>query len=184
MSKFSRIEKFCVGVILVCVVFMIYLGCCALVFFRKKDLPIVLNSAHDYHTAFNIIDKEYALNPKTKGEYKQFLHSNLGVKAYLYFETDNLPEKNSGVTLATIRTILVDDSLDGYEYCVTFAHELMHLKHFIQDEQFVCWETFLYLWESDELHDVGVWYAHKQLYGCYSGEYNISDLIVNYLTNK
>ena len=101
-----------------------------------------------------------------------------------YFYKERNIEGCDGLTYFTIRTIVIEKDLNEYQYCKTFAHEVLHLKLFIQQEDFICYETFKYLYESEELHNVGVWYGLQQLRGCYSGKYNISGHVVNYLTNK
>jgi hypothetical protein len=161
----------------------VYFGTCGLIFFRDKKIPPYINSQLDYLNAYDILCQEYDDTcQKPKAYYKEFVEDDMGVKFYFYGERKL--DKHNGLTFATIRLIVVDNTIDGYEYCVTFAHECIHLKQFVSDERYVCYETFKYLYESEELHEVGVWYGYRQLYGCYNGEYNIEDLVVNYLTNK
>ena len=181
MAKFSKLEKVFIGIVIFCVIMLVYLLSCALVFFRKKTIPIVINTSQDYVEALSNLSQ--VQHPLTNNEYRETLKKQLPVGLYIYLEKD-LGDTNSGLTLATIRTIVLDDSLVGHEYCVTLTHELMHLKYFIQDERYVCWQTFLFLWQCEELNDVAQWYSYMQIYGYYNGDYDISDLVVDYLTNK
>ena len=185
MSKYSKIEKVLVGFILFMVLILCYCGVCAIILFRGKKVPLQVNSCIDYYNVSQTIGTpEYSYKTPRK-EFRNFVKSELGIWGYLYFESDKLPSDKAGLSLPIIRTIIIDDELDNeYEYYATIVHEFMHLKHFIINERFVCWQTFLYLWESEELHDIGVWYARHQVGGAYSNKYDISDLIVDYLTKK
>jgi hypothetical protein len=179
-----RLNKVVAFILLFCVLVLVYLGCCAIVFFREKFMPLQVFGQTDYLKAIHKLESEYNSfeDEHTKEWYREKIEQDLELKFYFYKERDI--ERYNGLAYATIRTIVIDEELDGYGYCKTFAHEVMHLKLFIQQEDYVCYETFKYLYESEELHNVGVWYGLQQLRGCYSGKYNISGHVVNYLTNK
>ena len=179
-SKFNRAIAV---LLLICVLAFVYLGVCGILFFRNKTLPVYINSQYDYLYACNILEQGYEeRDVRTKEYYRNKVEKDLGLNFYFYKER-KLSEYG-GVTFPTIRLIVLDTDVSGYEYCVVFAHETIHLTQFIADERHVCYETFKYLYESEELHEVGAWYGYRQLYGYYNGEYNIEDLVVNYLTNK
>lgn len=108
----------------------------------------------------------------------------MNLSMYIYCES-RLGELYKGITSPIFRTIIIDEELKGYDYCETFAHEAIHLKYIVDNERYVCFETFKYLYENDKLHDVGVWYGYNQITrGHTLVEYDISDLVIDYLTNK
>lgn len=170
--------------IIICIIILLFLLSCTLIFERKKDLPYRNLMPRDYRNAIQLLEKSYIKDykPKTKEEYRKFIESDMGVHFYIYTEKDMVDYAGKIYPLA--RLIIIDTDTDGYKYCETFAHEAIHLKEFIGQEDYVTFQTFKYLYESEELHNVGVWYGLSQVYGCYSGEYNVSHLIVDYLTNK
>jgi hypothetical protein len=183
MAK-NRLSKIVAFILLICVVVLVYLGSTSVIFFRKKYMPLQLYSQVDYHKAFNKLLKEYNSDEKinSKSWYRSKIEQDFNFKFYFYKERNI--EDYDGLAYFTIRTIVIEKDLNEYQYCKTFAHEVLHLKLFIQQEDYICYETFKYLYESEELHNVGVWYGLQQLRGCYSGKYNISGHVVNYLTNK
>lgn len=183
MAKIT-LNKVIAVLLLMCLSMGIYLGIVAICFYRKKEIGLGFMTQADFSIAYERLMGEYdrQVCSETKEFYKSFVEDDIGLRFYIYAEKSL--KKGSGFTFPTIRTIVVDKSLTGYQYCLTFTHEVMHLKHFIKQETYVCYETFKYLYESEELHNVGVWYGLKQLSGDYSGEYNVCGHIVNYLTNK
>lgn len=187
MAKLSKIEKFFIGEILFCIIVLVYLGVCALVFFRNKEIELALVTSNQYYLALNELQKDYNENCNIldKSKCREIVEEELNLKCYIYGETD-LGDKYNGLTFASIRTILLDDSLSREEYCIVFVHETIHLTEFIADERYVCFATFKYLYEHEceEMHNIGVVYGIQQLRGMYSGEYDIYDLIVDYLTKN
>lgn len=182
MAK-SKLDKLIAILLLMCLTIGVYLGVVCVVFFRNKQLPLQVYSQVNYLNAYDFLIREYddKCNSESKEYYKDLIEKDLGMSFYIYKE---MQIECSGKAYPTIRTIVIDDDVTGYDYCMVLAHEIMHIKLFIKQEDYVCYETFKYLYESEELHNVGVWYALRQLNGYYSREYNISGHIVNYLTNK
>lgn len=180
----SKLNRFIAFILLIIVLILVYLGIVAIVFYRKEHTPIYFNSTYDYIFAIDKLENEFdnKIEAKSKKYYKETIEKELGLKHYIYAETKL--SKYSGLTFPTIRTIIIDEEIHGYDYCSVMAHEAIHLKEFVKSENYVTWKTFLYLYESEELHNVGVWFALRQIYQYYDGEYNISDLVVYYLTNK
>lgn len=170
--------------LLICVLMIVYLSTVAIIFYRKKNMPFVFCGHYEVTTALDKLEKEYNnhVPARTNAYYKNFIEKDLKLRAYIYHEKE-LQDYN-GLTFPTIRLIILDSRLVGYNYCVTFVHETIHLTEFIKQENYVTWKTFKYLYESEELHNVGVWFAERQILGYYKGEYNVSDLIVNYLTAR
>ena len=138
----------------------------------------------DYYSAINILEKGYESTfvSMTKEEYRQFVENDLGLHCYIYSEKHI--NGFAGKTYPMIRLIVIDPDVSGYKYCETFVHEAIHLKEFIGQEDYVSFQTFKYLYESEKLHNVGVLYGLSQIYGSYEGEYNVSHLIVDYLTKN
>lgn len=180
----SKLDRFIAFMVLVIVLMLVYLGVVVLVFFRNKTMPIHFYTNTDYLTAVEILEKEYDKNEEVKSNsyYKSKIEKDFKLNCYIYSEKKL--KSHNGVTFPTIRTIIIRQGVGGYEYCETLAHETIHLKEFIKQEDYVSYKTFLYLYESEELHNVGVWFGLRQLYGYYSGEYNVADYIVNYLTKE
>ena len=182
----SKLFKGLIVLILIEVLFLAYIGIIGLVIYREKDMEVGTFTYMDCYNALNILRQDINKNHCTmsKDEFREFVEDDLGVHFYIYKERE-FKGKYIGKTYHVIRTIVVDNNLEDYDYFVCLAHELMHLKTYIGQEDYICFETFKYLYESEELHDIGVWYAIKQLNGFQgSGEYDIDYHIVNYLTNK
>ncbi len=183
MAK-SKFRKILIILLALNLILISYLGIVASVFFRKKTMPLPTMTNKDYFTALNELNIEYDNNCESMdcNYYKTIIEDDIGVKMYFYLEKEM--DKHAGLMFPTVRLIVMDNTLTGYEYCKTFAHEIMHIKHFIQQEDYICLETFKYLYESEELHNVGVWYGLRVLNGFYYGKYDITEHIVDYLTNK
>jgi hypothetical protein len=163
--------------------FCVYCGIIYAIKHRIMALPSGIVTHRQTLDAYTRLCKEYddLCDNESDYYYKTKIEQDLNLKCYLYKEKriSKLGDSN-----CYFRTIRIDTRVTGYTYCETFAHETMHLKYYTANERFVCYETFKYLYESEELHNVGVWYGLKQLNGDCSGEYDISGLVVNYLTNK
>ena len=182
----SKLFKCLIVFILLEVLFLAYIGIIGLVVYREKDMEVETVTYMDCYNALNILRQDINKNHCTmsKDEFREFVEDDLGVHFYIYKERD-FKGKYVGKTYHPIRTIVLDKNLEDYTYFVQFVHELMHLKTYVAQEDYICFETFKYLYESEELHDVGVWYALRKLNGFQgSGEYCIDYHIVNYLTNK
>lgn len=179
----KRIQKIAIFILIICIISLCCNLCLTLIWDRNIEFQYRNLTSSDYYNAINLLESSYTTpNPKTKEEYRNFIECDLGIKFYIYTEKDMVGY--AGKTYPLARLIIIDTDADGYKYCITFVHEAIHLKEFIGQEDYVSFQTFKYLYESEELHNVGVWYGLSQVYGCYSGEYNVSHLIVNYLTNK
>ena len=157
----------------------------ALIFMRREATPKDEYSYEDYRKAYKTLgeDLDAPYSIRTDKEYKEFIEKDLGLKYYIYTENDL--KRDSGRAYILIRTMVIDKHQDGYYYCLTFAHECMHMVRFRQDERYISFETFKYLYEheDEELHNVGVWYGYRVLRDKYSGDYDIKEEIVNYLNN-
>lgn len=181
--KLDWISKIGVGLILICVILLVYMGIVGIVFCRKINMPIKIFMPTDYYNVLDMLERDYenSIPHRSNKQYKALVEEQLDLNFYIYIEKEL--DNHNGLAIATIRTIVLDDDLTGYQYCYVFTHEAMHFKKFAKNETYICFETFKFLYENEdeELHNVGVWYAIRQLYGYYSGEYDCSDYIINYL---
>ena len=163
-NKLKRISifLFCLTIIII-----IIFGTSNILLFRNIKMPVSANSFYNVKEAFNILDKEYNQdkNEKSESYYRNFLEKDLGVGLYFYKEINT--SKYNGICYPMIRLIVIDVDITGYQYCLTLTHEFMHLKKFILQDNYTCFETFKYLYESKELHNIGVWYGRRQLSGFY-----------------
>lgn len=178
-----KLDKAINVLICACVIMIILLGVSGIVWFRRIEMPYTIDG-YDKDKAITILSLEYSINAPVYSNryYREHVEDDLNI--HIYFCVESGLKQHNGLCFGNIRLIVIDEDVSGYQYCYTFAHEIMHLKHMIKQENYVCFETFKYLYESEEFHNVGVWYGLRQLNGCYSGEYNISNQIVDYLTNK
>lgn len=183
MAK-SKLDKIIKILISICLVVCMYLGVVGILWFRDINLPYTIDGYVNRDMVLKSLYDDYvSLNATyNKRANRRFLANDLGV--HLYFYTEANLRKYNGLCYGAIRLIVIDKDLSGMQYCVTLTHEMMHLKKMSKKESYICFETFKYLYESEDMHNVGVWYAIKQLEGAYSGEYNVSNQIVDYLTNN
>lgn len=165
-------------------ILLMFLGVFSIRWFKKTDLPYTIQGYNKKYEVLKELYEEYCrpLIVNTNRHYRTVIENDMGF--YLYFYKETQLNDCDGKSFGTIRLILIDEDLSGDRYCVTLAHEMMHLKKMRNQENYICFETFKYLYESSMMHNTGVWYAIKQLEGAYKGEYNISNQIVDYLTNK
>jgi hypothetical protein len=187
MRKLDKISKIFISL---CVIVLTYFGVLVIILFRKINMPVEIYTHQQANKVYQTLYQDYydydltyiKCNADFKIEVKELIRIKLDIKHYIYIEK-KLKSKNSGLCLPTIRTIVIDKQLSAYKYVLVLTHELMHLKTYSNQEDFVCFETFKWLYNSDNelLHKVGVKYALDQLNYKYSGEYLIFDYIINYL---
>lgn len=174
-------------ILLVCVLILVYFMIIGFIFFRKVNTPLYFYSNTDYWIAYNDLYNEVNndIQPLSKPEYKEIIEEENDLSCYFYGEKI-LRDDYNGLTFGTIRLILVDERLQGFEYAVVFTHETVHLTQMIGNERYVCFETFKYLYENENeaLHKAGVWYGLKQLEFKYSQEYQCEDMIIKYMLDK
>ena len=181
----DKLKRLKIIICLIIIVVSLVTGIRLLVFFREIKLPTLNYTNSEYLYAFDKLYKDFDFNmpSKTKQEYKEQLENELNFKHYIYFERN--PNFN-GWQNVVIPTIIINEELSEYDYCRILTHEIMHFKKFSANETYVSFETFKYLYENEceYLHNVGVLYGINQVYNHSGGEYDISGLIVNYLTNN
>lgn len=181
-GKFKRLK---IIIWLIVLVLSLVTGIRLLVFFRDIKLPILNYTQSEYLCAFDKLykDFDFKMPSLTKQEYREQLENKLNFQNYIYFECNS---SFNGWQNVIIPTIIINENLSEYDYCRTLTHEMMHFKKFSANEKYISFETFKYLYENEceYLHNVGVLYGLNKIYGSHSGEYDVSGLIVNYLTNK
>lgn len=93
--------------------------------------------------------------------------------------------QNWGYSQILFRRVVVNSTLDGGDYVVTYTHELTHLKYWCENETFVSYKTFVALYESGNeiLRNVAERYAYDvvTLGGFEGTEYDIGFYILRYL---
>lgn len=175
-----------IAVIIVSII-SLYFIIVSIVFTRKIDVLVENYTQSDYLKAWNIIEEEYCGDTveRTNKEFKTLIENDLNLSFYIYCDKP-LNSSVKGKSYISVRLMIIEKQLKGYEYCLVFAHEAMHFKKFAKNEKYICIETFKYLYENEdnELHNAGVWYAREQLLGCYTGEYDIRSFIINCLVRK
>lgn len=182
-SKLNKTLRFLIFIIIFEIVFF---SVTALVYNRKNKMPLQIYTQWDYYIACKVLQQEKEpIKIESKSYYREQMEILAGFDFYIYKES-NIRERfgKDGLSLAIIRTVILDENLDGYDYCVTCLHEFLHIKEFIEDEEYLSFKTFKMLYESEEFHNIGVMYAISVFDGFYYGEYDIRAHIVNYLTNK
>lgn len=184
-QKTNKYPKWLLVILIIEAVLVLYTLIVMTMFFRTIEVPTENYSNEEYDQVFNILNANYEqpIQQKEKYEYKRIIEEQLGLSMYFYTEKD-LENTIEGITHILIRLITIDSTIEGYEYCLAFAHEALHLKTYSKNETYICIETFKFLYENEELHNVGVWYARQQLMGLYIGEYDIKSYIINYITEK
>ena len=185
MAKLDKLDKILITLIVICVGVLLGEITACIIFFRRVDMPDASYSMDDYYASIYTLYNEYDAslnNQQHKNYYRNMIEDQAKFGPYLYLETHM--DDNSGLAILMLRTIVIDKDITNVEtYCMVFAHEVMHFKTFHGNETYVSFETFKFLYESDDpyLHNVGVKYGLQQLYGYYGGEYDCHNYIINYL---
>lgn len=184
--KLDKLEKALVAILLFCVLCLVYVFGCIIVLERDITISYRNLMPSDYREAVEILREENKdqgfdwLN--SKEEYREFVAKDLGIGLYFYSEKKMVGYY--GKTYPIARVIVIDSELSGYKYCETFVHEALHLKKFSVNETYISFETFRYMYETEELRNVAVCYGLEQIYGEFYDEYNVSHIIVDYLTKN
>ncbi len=182
MSKIRRVLKVLNVIIVVLVIVGIYPLIVGISSSRDLSVPVIITTQDQCLKAYNILNEEYEDLTQSEDELRDLIASDFELRLYFY---EKIPlEDCAGKVNMITRRIFVDADINNHEFAKVFAHEVIHLKMLTSDERWVCFETFKYLYRHEELHSAGVWYGQLQLQGCWDGEYDIRDLIVDYLTNK
>lgn len=158
------------------------------VFLRRMPVVTGYDLTHaETNFAISLLEKEYVeiTNHKTKEEYRQIIEKDFNCRLYIYQELD-LPEGVDGQCQPLFRIIKIDTEATEFFYCSAFAHEMIHLTSYIQQENYVNYRTFVYLFEHEdpEFHNYGVMMGIYSLYGMYPSQYDCNGDIIQYVTTK
>ena len=125
---------------------------------------------------------EYVNFNRTKQDYRELIEDDFNCHLYIYKEKD-LPEGIDGQCQPIFRTITIDINADNFFYCCAFAHEMIHLTGYIQQENYVNFQTFRYLYEheDEELHNYGIKMGILSLSGAFPQEYDCNGEIIDYI---
>ena len=189
MKKLDRLDKTILTLSIMIVSLLLGMLTSQLILYRKVNMPESEYSVYDYRTAFYMLQDDYEYIPpsqqKDKKYYRETIEDLISLGPYLYFEVGM--NGHDGASLVGLRTIIMNKNITDHEqYCVAFTHEVMHTKKFHGYEPYIIFETFKFLYESENeyLHNAGVRYGLDMLYGYYDGEYDCPGYIINYLTKE
>lgn len=184
----NKLKTFMMVLISLMVVIVLYTIAVCSIFYRKIDMPIMVAVPSDYNKVYNQLVREYDYDmeyERGKEQYKNMIEEQLGLKAYMYLEKSICIDYD-GYMIAGIRLMVVDKDLSLYDYCVVFAHESLHFTKFSSNDTYINYEVFKFLYENEdeELKNIGIDFAIRQLAGKYGGRYNCSSYIVNYFVSR
>ncbi len=171
------------SIIAIGIIAIIIISSCA--YFQRR-MPVEYIEIEDYEIqlASDYLKSQYQLctTSRTNMEYKQIIEKDFNCSFYIYKEAF-LPETVDGQCQILIRTITMNESINGFFYCSAFAHEMIHLTEYIAQENYVEFQTFKYLYEhyDPEFHNFGIQLALHCFAGGYPVEYNCSSQIIDYL---
>lgn len=176
-----------IGIILV-IILLPFCTYCSIIFFRlnsDRSLEYAPYTERDVEYALNQLYDIYEYKPLSNRVYRNMLDEEFCLKVYFYQVID-LPDEINGWSNCWTRTIKIDKQIQGYSYCKTLCHEMIHIKYCTGDETFTSYMTFVTLYESDNIHlkQVGAWFGIDQIDKCYRGEYNCRDYIIKYFKEK
>lgn len=146
----------------------------------RRQSPQLICGYSEKQIVLNKLYSEQTTHTLTNNEYKRLIETELNLILYSY-EVKEMEGRNGECNLY-FRTIRINPSRKGVYYARTFTHEAMHLKHYTVKELFVCYETFKFLYESNNkyLHNAGVIYAIDNLIHNVAEDYNITNQIMYY----
>ena len=172
----------------VAVLILYYYGILYLVNIRSIDFNICSYNDQLRKMVYSQLLKEYAPlknHVLTNAQYRVLLEDELDFHIYFYKE-EQLEYPTVGRADPYMRIIRMTTDYTGQQYARTFTHEIMHIKKMSYNEQYICFETFKFLYEHENpyLRAVGLDYAIKQLYEIWSNKYDIEPLIMYYFLNE
>lgn len=173
-----------------CVVWLIltYYGTLYMINIRAIDFKVCGYSTYDRELVYQTLMSEYDQLEHyvlTKEQYRELLEDELNFHVYTYKE-EPLEYPTVGRADPFLRIIKITTDYDGQQYARTLTHEIMHIKKQSFNEQYICFETFKFLYEHDNpyLRASGVLYGKNQLSCQYNREYDIEPLIMYYFLNE
>lgn len=152
---------------------------------RKVEHKDYVYTPAQLSQAKTLLQDEFYSSPSilSQQEYKSLLDSEIRVKPYIL---TRITLQQDGRTFVHYRFININPDVDGVEYCVILAHEMIHLKYMIMDERFVEFTTFKTLYESknEHLHKAGCYLGLGVLNNGYLEQYNCKGEIIEYLIGE
>ena len=165
-----------------------YYGILYMINIRAIDFKVCGYSTYDREWVYQLLTSEYDQLEHyvlTKEQYRELLEDELNFHVYTYKE-EPLEYPTVGRSDPFLRIIRITTDYDGQEYAKTLTHEIMHIKKQSFNEQYICFETFKFLYEHENpyLRASGVLYGISQLSCTYSNKYDIEPLIMYYFLNE
>ena len=184
----KKILKALLGVGCVVLLILTYFGTLYMVNIRAIDFNVCEYSTYDRELAYQKLKSEYEQLEHyvlTKEQYRELLEDELNFHLYTYKE-ELLEFPTVGRADPFLRIIKITTDYVGQHYAKTLTHEIMHIKKQSFNEQYICFETFKFLYEHDNpyLRASGVLYGKNQLEYQYTNEYDIEPLIMYYFLNE
>lgn len=170
-------------------IILTYVTIVCFLIFRDPKTPTYIYIGADYRKVYNILlEEKEKLDIEefpSKSEYRKLVADEMGSPIYFYKEK-NMGQTYNGVSYIPIRLMIVDNRLKDERYCEVFTHELIHLTKFLKNERQVSFDTFKFLYESENpyLKSAGIYSGLDKLCNRYPAEYECTDLIIHYLLNK
>lgn len=156
------------------------------------SLLLVLEMYLVWHIRFGIEMKPKAVWFNYSFERTCEIPSNKEIKAkidklfnipYIYIEKD-LESDLLGQAIPLFRVVIIDNSITGYEYAGTLAHELVHIRDMTSNECWTEYQAIITLYESDDefLQEAGKSWMRSVLLGGYFGsDYDCAGQLYEYL---
>ena len=181
-KTFDILFKICISIVLVFIVYMVVITVLVLRNVEHKDYDY---TSAQLSQAKTLLQDEFYSSSSilSQQEYKSLLDSEIRVRPYIL---TRIKIKEDGRTFPHYRVININPDIDGVEYCVILAHEMIHLKYMIMDERFVEFTTFKTLYESknEHLHRAGCYLGLGVLNDRYPEQYNCKGEIIEYLIGE
>lgn len=180
--------------IVVCVIGYIILTYCAVIYFygnRYIELD-VCPYTNDQRQC--VIEQLVAERKTTKFDskpnpyWRHLLEDELDFHFYIFLYNDEFSITTAGDSNRYSRVIRMDIDRRDTGFVRTMTHEIMHIKLCSTNERYVCYETFKFLYEHDNImfRYTAISYAINQLDGLWrdNAKYNIEDQIIYYFLNE
>lgn len=173
-----------------CVVWLIltYYGTLYMINLRAIDFDVCGYTTYDREQVYQRLTEEYAPlenHVLTKQQYRELIEDELSFHIYHYKE-EPLEYPTVGKADPYHRIIRITTDYYGQQYAKTFVHEVLHIKKQSYNEQYICFETFKFLYEHENpyLRAAGILYGKNQLSCKYSNKYDIEPLIMYYFLTE
>lgn len=181
-KKSDILFKICISLVLL---FFLYTVVITVLVLRKVEHKDYNYTPAQLSQAKTLLQDEFYSSSSvlSQQEYKYLLDREIRVKPYIL---TRIKIKEDGRTFPYYRVININPDVDGIEYCVILAHEMIHLKYMIMEERFVEFTTFKTLYESknEHLHKAGCYLGLGVLNDRYPEQYNCKGEIIEYLIGE